>query len=743
MPACDLVTLLQDELQAMRLAQDALESQLTNGAEQADAMLAQLEQQQRALVQAHDREQGLSSFAQRIMDTVGGLVLVLDAEGRLRRGNRQCTDHFAQIELGQGIDALLHPEDLAALNDALPPLPWPVHSVLFESVRRRGHYRVEHRLRLRDGRYRDVLIEAAMLYTAQGKEDGAVLSGTDITPLKERERELGLAASVFDNSLNAILIADAQGITRKVNRAFTRITGYTPEDIVGHPPGRMKSGQHTGQFYRDMWRSLRDLSHWEGEVINRHRDGHTLHIWESITAVRDDRGDIVYYIGIFSDITEQKAQAQRIHQLAYYDALTGLPNRALLQDRCEQAVSRARRARQRLAIVFMDLDRFKHINDSLGHPIGDGLLQAVAERLRGVLRESDTVARLGGDEFVVLLEAIEQSDDIRVALERIIEAFHDPFAVGGHTLSVSTTAGVSLFPDHGQDVQSLFKFADLALYRAKEAGRGNYRLFESEFDADAHHRMVLENELRHAIERGQLHLQYQPLYTLPELKLSGAEALLRWIHPELGFISPAEFIPVAEDSGLILSIGRWVLEEACRQAKAWLDAGHEFGFMAVNVAGLQIQRGTLVEDVKTVLSQTGLPAPHLELEISESYITRHPERDLAQMTALCDLQVSLAIDDFGTGQTSLGQLWRLPLSKLKIDRAFMLNVADDAAGATVTRSILGLAHNLGFIVVAEGVETQDQEDFLISHGCDLVQGFKYARPMRVPDFERLHWPDAD
>jgi diguanylate cyclase (GGDEF)-like protein/PAS domain S-box-containing protein len=867
----DEVAVLRLEIEALRLANAALEAELLAGAEQAGSMLIELEQQRNALRNTHGREQALSAFAQRIMDTVGGVVITLDPQGRLRQSNRHCQNDLASAPVGGSVDALLHPQDLAALAAALPRLPWQVHSVLFESVRRQGVYRAEHQLAMRDGSYRYHLVEAALLYSAQGKEEGAVLSGTDISALKRQEQhlrasdarfnqaervahvgswelllasgamtwsaemasilgidpkpqatqgageyseadliaaihpadrplvvaaqasaqaaqrpcdiefrvgapgsplkwvhlrsttfhgddgrpvrsvgtvqditarrqtedEMRLAASVFDNSLNAILIADAQGRIRKVNHAYTAITGYTPEEAIGHTPGLVNSGMHPKKFYADMWAALQTSSKWEGEVLNRCKDGRIITVWESLATVRDPSGEVAHYIGIFSDVTEQKASAQRIHQLAYYDMLTGLPNRALLMDRCQHELAHASRDGKRLAVLFLDLDRFKHINDSLGHPVGDALLSAVAERLRGTLRDSDTIARLGGDEFVVLLQDVATTADVEFATRRILNAFGEPFQLAEHSLSVAATVGISLFPDHGADVTSLFKYADLALYQAKEMGRGDFRFFEAHLNDAANDRMRLERELRHALERGQLTLQYQPVYALPGGRLAGAEALLRWKHPELGWVSPATFIPIAEDSGLIMPIGAWVLEQACRQARQWLDAGLDPGVIAVNLSGLQIQRCDLVDLVSSALARTGLPARHLELEISESYIIRQAERDLQQLGQLRQLGVSMAIDDFGTGQTSLAHLRRLPVRKLKIDRAFITDLDSDPAGATVTRAIIGLGHGLGLIIVAEGVETAAQEAVLVEQGCDLVQGFRYARPLDAPAFAAL------
>ncbi|MEY8879671.1 MAG: EAL domain-containing protein [Leptothrix sp. (in: b-proteobacteria)] len=850
------------EIEALRLANGALEAQLLAGSAQAEALFSEMERQRNALRDTHRREQALAAYAQRLMDTVGGIVLATDTEGRIRQANRHCLEQLVPLPVGQGLDTLLHPHDAALLGAGLPALPWPVHSVLFETIRRQGCYHGEHRVAMRDGSFREYLLEAAMLYSPRGKEEGAVVTGLDISALKQQERqlrasdarfnqaehvaqvgswdldlttgvmswsaemarlleldaqqpatfeallarihpedrpamraahaeaiahcqpcdlelrldrpshapcwvhlrsttfadhagraarsvgtlqdisarrlaeaEMRLAASVFDNSLNAIVIADAQGRIRKINHAFTAISGYTPKEAIGQTTRLLKSGQHPPSFYATMWDQLARTSRWEGEIFNRRKDGAMIAVWETISAVRDPAGAVAHYIGIFSDISEQKASAQRIHQLAYYDVLTGLPNRALLMDRCEHALTRAAREGQRLALMFLDLDRFKHINDSLGHPVGDALLKAVAKRLQSLLRDSDTIARLGGDEFVVLLEAMHAVPDVERMAQRIIRAFDEPFELGAHDLSVGTTIGISLYPEHGDDVTSLFKYADLALYQAKEAGRGDYRFFEVSLNDIASQRMRLESELRLALARNELTLNYQPVHELASGRLAGAEALLRWRHPQLGAVSPAQFVPVAEDSGLIVPIGAWVLEQACAQARRWLDEGLDPGVMAVNLSGMQIRRDDLVATVTAALRRTGLPPQRLELEISESYIMRHGERDLRQLRQLRELGIALAIDDFGTGQTALSHLHRLPISKLKIDRAFMADIDRGTAGSTVARAIIGLGHGLGLTVVAEGVETAEQEAFLVGQGCDLVQGFRYARPLESAAFQ--------
>ncbi len=849
---------LHDELDALRLANAALEAQMIAAAEISDRMLRELETQRNALRDAHQREYALARFAQRVMDTVACVVVVLGPDGRVRQENRYAQEHLAaergSLE-GCALDDLLHPEERDALARHQPATPWLAQSALFETVRQQGVYSAEHRILAKGSAYQHFLVNATMLYGHQGTEEGAVINAIDITTLKEQEfrlrvnearlneaqqvahlgsweldlrttaltwsaevfriveldpacsdasfevfrglvhpedraavegafagpllarqprelvhrllfrdgrikwvnerwlthydidgtavRALGtmqditaqrqaeedirLSASVFENSLNAVLITRPDGSIYKVNRAFTEITGYGEAEVIGKTPHVLTAGHHDDTVYRDVWESLRRHGKWEGEMPNRHKNGRMMAIWQSASAVRNAHGEITHYIGVFYDISEQKASAERVYRLAHYDVLTGLPNRSLLLDRCERALARARREASRFAVLFLDLDRFKHINDSLGHPVGDELLRAVAKRIQQTLREDDTVARIGGDEFVVLVENIESNHDAVVIADKLLDAFARPFELRAHTLSVGTTVGASVYPDHGLDVTALIKNADLALYRAKENGRGCFRFYDTQLTKFATERMGLENDLRQAMQHHELKVHYQPFYTLGDGRIIGVEALLRWQHPGRGIVSPDTFIPIAEDTGLIITLGNWVLEQACRQGREWIDAGLRLDTIAVNLSGIQIQRGNIVAAVARVLEDTGLPAHCLELEITETYIMRHIERDMHELQALHAMGVHLAIDDFGTGQSSLSYLRRLPVSKLKIDRSFVADVAHRGTGATITRAILGLGRELQMTVVAEGVETTEQEAWLRTLNCDQVQGFRYSK----------------
>ncbi|MCW8890348.1 MAG: EAL domain-containing protein [Sedimenticola sp.] len=557
----------------------------------------------------------------------------------------------------------------------------------------------------------------------------------DITDRKRRDEETRLAASVFNGTTEGIAITDARGILLQVNKAFTEITGFESEEVLGKTPRLLRSDYHDEAFYQSFWSDLTTKGYWQGEIWNRRKDGEAHPVWQNISAIRDEMGDIVQYISVFSDITDKKRSEQRIEHLAHYDVLTDLPNRVLFNERCEHALTRARRDGHQLVVMFLDLDRFKHINDSLGHPIGDRLLQQVAKRLDALIREEDTVARLGGDEFVVVLEDVIDTHVVAPVAEKILAAFNEPFELKGNQLHVSSSIGIAIYPEDGHDVTTLVRNADAAMYRAKESGRNNYQFYTQEMTATAHARVLLESNLRQAVEQQQLVLHYHPQFDLVSGKLTGSEALVRWIHPEMGLVPPDNFIPLAEETGLILSIGEWVLREACGQAKQWLDAGRAFGTIAVNVSGHQIERGDIVELVRQVLWETRLPAALLELEITESFIMKHPEEAIKTLGALKQLGVSLAIDDFGTGYSSLSYLKRLPIDKLKIDRSFVSDVPGGRADAAITRAVIALGKGLSLRVIAEGVENDAQRTFLEQEGCNEAQGFLYTRPLAAIEFQ--------
>lgn len=550
---------------------------------------------------------------------------------------------------------------------------------------------------------------------------------------KRAELQLQLLSKVFEHGSELIMIADAKGRLVRVNQAFTTVTGYTEAEALGRNPNMLSSGRHDKDFYAQMWAEVMRRGHWAGEIWNRRKDGSIYPSWLAISVLRDQRGLPCNFVAIASDITQRKAAEERIRQLAEFDALTGLPNRRLLQDRLLTAIGQAKRQQQPLALIFLDLDRFKNVNDSLGHPVGDALLVEVAERLKSVLREQDTVCRLGGDEFVLLCPNTDAAGAAHVA-NHVLAAFQQRFHAGPHELACGCSMGVAMFPADAQDYDSLLMAADTAMYRAKQRGRHTFCFFTAEMQTQTARTLELENGLRKAIELGQLQLVYQPQVELRSGRVMGVEALLRWRHPVLGQVSPAEFIPVAEDSGLIVPIGEWVLREACEQMRHWLAAGLELHCMAVNLSLVQFRQADLAERVGRILGQTSLLAQHLELEITEGVAMDQPQSVVATMAELHELGVRIAIDDFGTGYSSLSYLKRLKLHKLKIDQSFVRDISDDADDRAIVSGIISLAHSLGYTTIAEGIETQAQWNYLQEQGCDEGQGYLISRPLPAAEF---------
>ncbi|HJW02863.1 MAG TPA: cache domain-containing protein [Azospira sp.] len=555
--------------------------------------------------------------------------------------------------------------------------------------------------------------------------------------LLENARQLKLAAQVFESGSEGMVITDNSNRILTVNRAFTAITGYTAAEVVGRDPKIFSSGRHGPDFYAALWDELQATGTWSGEIWNRRKDGSVFPEWISISAVRDESGQVSHHIAAFSDITERKAVEAKVRHMAEYDALTNLPNRVLLNDRIGQAIAADNRTDSRLALLFLDLDRFKNINDSLGHAVGDQVLCQVSERLRACIRASDTVSRLGGDEFVILLPELEAPDQAASVAKKLIAAVAEPITVGSYDLSVTPSIGIALFPEDGADGETLLKNADAAMYHAKELGRNRYQYFTQEMNTRVSERLAMENSLRQALQREELVLYYQPQFDLRDGRLVGCEALVRWRHPELGMIPPGRFIPVAEESGLILPIGTWVLQEACRQARAWQEQGLAPITMAVNLSAVQFRHAKLVQIVQDALADSGLESQWLELELTESMLMADVAHNTAILGQFKAMGIRLALDDFGTGYSSLSYLKRFALDKLKIDRSFVQDLPDDAEDAAITAAIIGIARHLGLDTVAEGVETEAQRDFLAAQGCAKMQGFLGARPLPAAELATL------
>ena len=558
----------------------------------------------------------------------------------------------------------------------------------------------------------------------------------DITGRRQADEARRLAATVFENSSEAIVIMDANAKIISVNVAFTLITGYTLEDVQGQYPSYLKSGYEASDVYESIWAGLRSRGHWHGEAQDRKKSGDLFDGLLSISAVRDERGEITSFVAIFSDISTIKKAQEELQHMAHYDALTALPNRVLLDLRLTHALERAKRSNRKAAILLLDLDGFKTINDSLGHAAGDRLLQVISKRLAEVVREEDTVARLGGDEFAIMLEHLKRGEDAMVVAKKLLDAVAQPVNLGNDQMAlVATSIGIALYPDDGTTAAILLRNADAAMYESKGAAPGSYRFYRPEMTHVAQARFKLESALRLAMAQDELEVWYQPQVALATGEVVGAEALLRWRHPERGLILPTEFIPLAEETNLILPLGEWVLRHACKQAKAWHDRNLGFGKMSVNIAAAQIERGDLVRLVREILDETGLPGECLELEITEGSLLHSAENARKVTSAIREMGTLLAIDDFGTGYSSLSYLKQLPIDKLKIDQSFVRDLPGNSDDVAIARSVIALGHGLGLTVLAEAVETEAQRDFLLAEGCDEAQGFHYSCALPAVEFE--------
>lgn len=529
----------------------------------------------------------------------------------------------------------------------------------------------------------------------------------------------------------AVFFTDGSSRLLVVNEAFCRITGYQADECLGQPMRMLKSGIQGDHFYRMFWESLKGNGSWQGEIVNRRKTGELYPEWLSVAASRDSEGEIVGYFGKFHDLSRLHESEGPLSKLAYYDVLTGLPNRHLFQDRLKMALSQARRSNTLMALLFIDLDRFKQVNDTLGHDVGDELLKAVAQRLASVTREMDTVARLGGDEFTVILPNLNHERDAQAVATKILEVFQPPVQIQTHLLFPAPSIGIALFPNHGTDEATLIRRADMAMYHAKGDGGNTFRVFEAD-DEEANGVLSLESAFRQALDRGELYLVYQPQLSADGEILHGVEALLRWRSPDFGDVSPNIFIPIAEWSGAIVEIGRWVIRSACAQMAAWRAAGCSIERVAVNISPRQLRDANFTALVLEELEFAGLPAEALELEITESELMLYPESTLMKLDELRQRGLSIAIDDFGTGYSNLARLRTLPVDRIKVDRSFVKDLEHDGDAQAISTCIVTMARVMKLDVVAEGVETAGQLRQLVNQGCTSVQGFLFAQPM-LPD----------
>ena len=610
--------------------------------------------------------------------------------------------------------------------------------VAYRAAAEGNSYTGEVRLQHKDGSLFWGTLSGRAVDPAQPHE-GSIWIYTDITELKLAETDLRIAAVAFD-SQEAIMITDAKSVILKVNKAFTETTGYAAGDVVGQTPRLLQSGRHDADFYRAMWSDIHRTGGWQGEVWDRRRNGEEYPKWLTISAVKDNDGVVTHYVGAQFDISERKQAEQKIHELAFFDQLTGLPNRTLLQDRLKQTMTASGRSGSYGALLFLDLDNFKELNDTLGHDVGDLLLKQVAHRLTQCVREGDSVARIGGDEFVVILANLGTSEraaanGTEIAAEKILATLNQVYRFGAAAHHSTASIGATLFNSTSISIDDLMKQADLTMYKAKEAGRNKIRFFDPAMEVAVKQRAGLESDLRRAVEARQFVLHFQP-QVVGGGRVTGAEALVRWQHPQRGMVSPAEFIPLAEETGLILPLGSWVLETACRQLATWAKRPEMAHLtLAVNVSAHQFRQTDFVEQVLATLKDSGANPERLKLELTESLLVANVEDIVEKMFALKSKGVRFSLDDFGTGFSSLSYLKRLPLDQLKIDQSFVRDVLSDPNDAAIARTVVALANSLGLGVIAEGVETEPQREFLAGSGCHAYQGYLFSKPLPLDRFE--------
>ncbi|OMH32134.1 EAL domain-containing protein [Motiliproteus sp. MSK22-1] len=555
--------------------------------------------------------------------------------------------------------------------------------------------------------------------------------------LQRSEHSLSMAHALIDASMDGIMVTDQKGVIQSVNPAFSVLTGYSEREALGQNASLISSGKQGPEFYSRMWNQIKETGTWQGEIWNRRKSGEVFPEWLTITAIKDHENKRMLYAGIFSDITERKRSEAIIENLAYYDPLTRLPNRQLLFDRLEVALATAHRDKHGLAIIFIDLDHFKRINDTLGHTAGDQVLCKVAKRLLSCVREGDTVSRIGGDEIVLLLTEIDNTNVVHRIVQRAFDMLERSIELEDRELYITASMGCSIYPDDGTDRDTLMKNADTAMYRAKHAGRNGFQLYSAEMNAKSMQRLSMESRLRVALLNNEFFIHYQPKLALSDNRIIGVEALLRWRDKDLGLVPPDEFIPLAEDLGLIGDIGAWVLKETCQQCRSWINLGHAPIQVSVNVSAHQFKRRKLEDDVQLALESAKLPPQFLDLEITESCLIEDADTVANTLKKLRSQGISISMDDFGTGYSSLSLLKRIPLDHLKIDRSFMEGIPEDINDMELVSTIILMAHNLGLKTVAEGVENNDQLNYLRKLGCDQIQGFYFSRPLDPENLTEL------
>lgn len=679
-------------------------------------------------------------FLNTILESISDGIVVCDKDGHLTLFNPAARTFLGSSELHIPVNECaaqygLHSADgthLLARDES------PLYRTLKEGKVREQEVFVSPP---NGGTERTLLANGETLANKEGERIGAVVTLHDITSQKALEQELRLSAMVFE-AHDAMIITDDQGRIQRVNRRFVEMTGYSPEDVFGKTPSILKSGRHDDRFYRNLWKQLTDSDSWQGEIWNQRRNGEVYPQWTSISLIRDDKGTIIHFLSSMVDVSKQRRAEAEVEFLAYHDSLTGLPNRVLLFDRLNQALARSSRSGSIGASVFIDLDRFKNINDSLGHLVGDGMLKEFARRLKKLVRKDDTLARLGGDEFMMVLNELgpdqeSATNKVLSIAEKFKASLAEPYHIREYELHTTSSIGVTLFSGAGETAEDIVRRADTAMYKAKEEGRNAIRFYLPEMQAQVRDRLAMENDMRIAMERDQFKLFFQPQIDIQTGELIGAEALLRWRHPERGYILPDHFIPIAEDTGLIVSLGEFVLREVCCRNRIWHDAGLPKIPIAVNVSPVQFRRTDFFNQVNSILNDTQLSPHYLELEMTETAFMQNIVEVKDTLAKLKAQGVNIAIDDFGTGFSSLSYLNQMAIDKLKIDQSFIQDVSTDQNNATITKTIISMAQYLNLKTIGEGVETLDQFKFLQNSGCDEVQGFLFHEPVPMEIFSDM------
>ncbi|MDV7338727.1 EAL domain-containing protein [Terasakiella sp. A23] len=578
------------------------------------------------------------------------------------------------------------------------------------------------------GRSKHIIWNMSALHDRSGRLIGGIAQGQDVTDRRLAERRLRLSTKVFDSTVEAIMITDDKGDIIDVNTAFSDITGYAREEVIGQNPRMMKSGRHSTEFYQNMWRDLNENGLWRGEIWDRRKNGDEFPKMLSISASRNESGRVTNYVAVFSDITSTKENEHKLEQLAHFDPLTGLPNRVLFQDRLYTSLARSKRDKEHMAVLFVDLDRFKQVNDSLGHRVGDLLLKEVSKRLQTSVREIDTVARLSGDEFTVILTDITSGEDIEIVASRIVKSVGAPYFFEGHELFISASVGIAVYPTDGDSSADLLRNADVAMYHAKEKGRNNYQFFDVAMNDQVQNQLSLANQLRMALNKNMITPHYQLKVDCSTGKPVGLEALARWTDDFGKQISPVEFIACAEENGLIVRLGTSIIRQTCVQARMWQDMQFDFGSVAINLSAQQFRDRNLINDIREAMSDNRVSPDLLEVEVTENMMMEDVEGAIQILNDLKEMGLKISIDDFGTGYSSLNYLKRFPVDTLKIDRSFVRDLKPGNDDAAIVSAIVSMAHELGIDIVAEGVENMEQVEFLKSIDCTIVQGFLYAKP---------------